>query len=114
MVKNLVGCFAVALSCLAPGLQPSSVEINPQEDKKCTVDEALRDTSLVAARNALLEAIRSRDAQKISPFISDDIYLSTDSSGRDAMTKIHRLDRRNSPIWSDLEQILTNGGKFEI
>lgn len=76
--------------------------------KLMPVDEATSDPSLVAYRNELLAAVRSRNADAVIALADPKIRTSFGGAGG-----AEGLRRTLEPgVWEDLEQILTHGGKF--
>lgn len=76
------------------------------------VDEAKRDSSLVAFRTQLLTAIRNRDRATLLKYVAPDIRTSFgETNGRQDLSQ--KLAKRTSPLWTELNQALTLGGAFQ-
>jgi hypothetical protein len=78
--------------------------------KLMPVDEASSDPSLVAFRTGLLDAVRRRDADAVVAMADPKIRTSFGGGGGAADL---RASLKNPGVWEDLEQILTQGGKFQ-
>jgi hypothetical protein len=81
--------------------------------KLMLVDEASKDPTLVQFRERLLEAVRNRDVEFLSEVIDPNIRTGFGPTG--GATEFRRqwkLDTRESPLWDELETILTLGGGF--
>ncbi|HEX8619197.1 MAG TPA: SH3 domain-containing protein [Thermoanaerobaculia bacterium] len=77
--------------------------------KLMPVDEAPRDPSLVAYRNQLLAAIRSRDANAVAALVDPKIRTSFGDGGGAA--EFRKALAREGAM-EDLELVLSNGGTF--
>jgi hypothetical protein len=111
----------------APSSTPSSTTQAPAEagssspalpavkgPKLMPVDEGSKDASFAAFRNDLLGAVRSRDVDAVVKAL--DPKIRTDFGGGGGMADFRRhwkLDQPDSPLWAELEQILTRGGTFQ-
>jgi hypothetical protein len=81
--------------------------------KLMPVDEASREPAFVEFRERLLEAVRSRDEEFLSEVIDPNIRTGFGPAG--GATEFRRqwkLDTRESPLWDELETILSLGGGF--
>jgi hypothetical protein len=77
------------------------------------VDEGSNDASFVAYRESLLGAVRKRDRTALLALVDPVIRTSFGGDGGQGdLAKQWKLDQKNSPIWSELEWILTHGGSF--
>lgn len=77
------------------------------------VDEAANDPSLLAARNALLDAVRRRDVDQVVAWSEPDIRLSSDGAGgRVAFRRMLDDETTGAKAWQDLETALDLGGVF--
>ena len=77
------------------------------------VDEGSTDPSFAAYRKSLLEAVRQRDAEKLIAALDPNIRTSFGGDGKiDGFRKQWSPEKKDSPVWSELETILTNGGTF--
>lgn len=77
------------------------------------VDEAPSDATLVAFRTRMLEAVRRKDRDALLAMIDPKIRTGFDGSG--GLTGFRRgwkLDAGESPLWHELDVILSNGGSF--
>jgi hypothetical protein len=77
--------------------------------KLLPVDEAASDPSLVAFRNELLAAVRRRDAGAVVGMADPKIRTSFGAGGG---AEDFRRALEQPGTWEDLEQLLTQGGKF--
>lgn len=73
------------------------------------VDEATSDPSLVAFRDELLAAVRSRNADAVIALADPKIRTSFGGGGG---AEDLRQSLQKAGMWEDLEQLLTQGGKF--
>ena len=73
------------------------------------VDEATSDPTLVAYRNELLAAVRSRDLEALMKLVDPKIRTSFGGGGG---AEDFRRMFDDPKMWADLEQILTLGGTF--
>jgi hypothetical protein len=77
------------------------------------VDEGSTDPSLAAYRAGLLEAVRQRDAAKLIAALDPNIRTSFGGDGKiEGFRKQWSPEKKDSPVWAELETILTNGGTF--
>jgi len=77
------------------------------------VDEAANDPSLLAARHALLDAVRRRDVDQVVAWAAPDIRLSSDGAGgRVAFRRMLGDETTSAKVWQDLETALDLGGVF--
>ncbi len=78
------------------------------------VDEAANDPSLLAFRNALLDAVRRRDVNQVVAWAEPNIRLSSDGAGGRAAFRQMLNDETAGPkAWQDLETALDLGGVFQ-
>lgn len=78
------------------------------------VDEAADDPSLLAFRDALLDAVRRRDIDQVVAWAEPNIRLSADGAGGRAALRRMLGDEAEGPkVWQDLETALDLGGVFQ-
>jgi hypothetical protein len=81
--------------------------------KLMPVDEAAKDPNFVEFRERLLEAARRRDDEFLSEVIDPNIRTGFGpAGGAVAFRRQWKLDTHESPLWDELETILTLGGGF--
>jgi hypothetical protein len=77
------------------------------------VDEGATDPSFAAYRASLLEAVRQRDTEKLIAALDPNIRTSFGGDGKiEGFRKQWSPEKKDSPVWAELETILTNGGTF--
>jgi hypothetical protein len=74
------------------------------------VDDAAKDPSLIAFRDELLAAVKRRDADAVVAMADPKIRTTFGEGGG---TTAFREALAKPGVWEDLEQILTQGGKFQ-
>ena len=85
----------------------------PAPRRLCPTDEAHLDPSLVAFRERMVEAVNEKDAAKLAALVDPAIRTSFGGEGGSAeFAKTWKLDSSDSPIWSELSEILQLGGSF--
>lgn len=82
--------------------------------KLLPVDEGSKDASFVAFRQELLTAVRSRDGEAVLKIADPKIRTSFGNGGGIAeFEKKWKTEDAASPLWAELEHILTHGGSFQ-
>jgi hypothetical protein len=72
----------------------------------CFVDEAARDSSLLAFRENLLDAVRRHDLNRLRQYVAPDIWLTEESRGFDKLREHYDLNDANSFGWRELQTVL--------
>ena len=120
----LLLCFAACSQPQSPvhtetAPEPPRVTLPPKPPavtgaKLTPVDEAPRDPSLVAFRSALLAALERRDTKALLAALDPKIRTSFGAGGGiDGFRAQWKPDQPGSRIWTELEQVLKLGGKFQ-
>lgn len=79
------------------------------------VDEALKDSSLVAFRQQLISAVDRKDHQFIRSILDPKIVVSFGGdAGIQDFFKFWKPERPESALWEELATILSMGGSFEV
>lgn len=97
-----------------PAPQPS-VPPAPAGPRISLEDESSRDPELAAFMKSLREAVAARDKDRLLAMISDNIRYSFGiNNGKQGFIEQAKLDTNpaDSPLWSDLDEILSLGGAF--
>lgn len=106
--------ITTAAETVAPAPAPAPVETATAPaiagPKLLPVDEAPKDPSLVAFRNELLAAVRRRDVEAVVTLSDPKIRTSFgDGGGADELRRM----LQEAAVIEDLEELLTQGGKFQ-
>ena len=81
--------------------------------KVLPVDEASRDSSLLAFRTQLLAIVERRDARALFNVVAQDVAVHFgDDRGHTELRRTWRPDSTDSPVWEFLETLLRDGGHF--
>jgi hypothetical protein len=98
-------------------LEPDQpVRASLQQRKLHPVDEAAKDPSFKAFRDALLDAVKRKDTQFVLNSIAPDIQNDFGGgNGVDNFKSVWKLARvSESKLWAELETILSMGGTFRV
>lgn len=102
----------VALLCIAVGhASPFSEAFPPLKN----VDRAADKPDFAAYRAKMLQVIAGRDAQALKRYLSPDIHYSfgLEKPGVAGFYSVWKPAEGKSPLWSQLAQVLGNGGSFD-
>lgn len=112
----MVGCKREPLPPVPvdePTSPPASAIPSVDGPKLMPVDEGSQDPSFASFRSNLLEAVRRKDAAALIKAVNPKIRTSFGEGGGVGDFKTQwKLADPNSPIWPELEFILTHGGTF--
>ncbi len=76
------------------------------------VDEAVRDETLLAFRERLMQAVAGRDAEFVVSVLDRDVAVGPGRYGRRAFIETWQPQDVDSPLWQELAGILPLGGAF--
>src|SRR5215469_11392998 len=109
--RILVGRSLKRTAKHAPAQQSPS-----QSRKLLPVDEAAKDPSFKAFRDALIDAVKRKDTQFVLEVVAPDIL--SDFGGGNGIqnfkTKWRLGNAAESKLWAELETILSMGGSFRV
>lgn len=88
-------------------------QTQPAPLRDCFVDEAKEDPTLATFRDQLLGVVKSRSVERLVPLVARDIFVEIGASGVDTLLSTYNLKDPKSPYWTELEDILRLGGRFE-
>ena len=84
-----------------------------QERFVMPVDEAEKDTSFLAFRTKLIEAVKKRDAKYILSIVDQNIKNSFGgNNGIKEFKEMWKINDSKSEFWNEFLPVITNGGKF--
>lgn len=91
----------------------AAFNISAQERFVLPVDEAKKDSSFVAFRQKLIEAVKKRDQKFIIGILDRNIRNNFGGDGGiDEFKEIWKIDSPKSAFWDEMLTIITNGGVF--
>ena len=105
-------CFVAACSAVP---HPTAVTHPPvvEGPKLAPIDEGASDPSFAEFRSNLLEAVRRHDATALIASVDPKIRTTFGAGGGVSdFRKQWRIEDPRSPVWTELERILTLGGTF--
>lgn len=102
----------VALLCLTAVHASPFSEAFPPFKK---IDRAGEKPDFAAFRAKLLQVIGRRDAQALQSYLSPEIHYSfgVEKPGIAGFYSVWKPSERNSPLWTELADVLRNGGSFD-
>lgn len=81
--------------------------------KVMPVDEALKDSSLLAFRTELLAIIQRRDTRALLNVVAQDVMIHFgDERGSAELRRQWQPESADSPLWEFIDKLLRNGGRF--
>lgn len=88
--------------------------VNKPGHKHLPLDEASQDSSFLAFRKSLLQAVRKHDIKFILSILASDISVSTAGDvGVKEFKELWKIYKPDSQLWSTLNVILSMGGAWE-
>src|SRR5687768_2649042 len=91
-----------------------SASLAAQERRLLPVDEAGKDASFKSFRDKLINAVKKRDAKYVLSAVDPNIR--NGFAGEDGIANFRKqwkINSSQSPLWSELLFVLTNGGAFQ-
>jgi hypothetical protein len=98
--------IALVMTATARALSAQDVRSN------CTIDEAVRDDSLMQFRRLLLGAVAARDPIRLQSYVVPDVYVGRHKAGVDALLAAYQLNDPDSTYWAEIQRLLLRGGRL--
>ena len=109
-MRKLIPFFAL-LGALAVHASPFSDAFEPYKK----IDRAADQPAFAKFRADLLQVVGRRDAQALKGFLSPQIHYSfgVEKPGVEGFYSAWKATDRNSELWKQLAQVISNGGSFD-
>lgn len=110
MIKSLKSVLSAAIL----GLAVLGMSANSWSQTLMPVDDAAKNPDFLKFRNQLKTIIANKDAKALLAIVDKNIHMSYgDNNGIAEFKKEWKLDKPNSPLWKELNTVLSMGGQFD-